>query len=983
MNDQSLTADDFPTFFRDVHDCDPFPWQHRLASEVLSTGRWPATIGLPTGTGKTAVLDVAVFALAACPARFPRRIVFVIDRRIVVDQVCLRAKRIAERVQKARTALLSRVCDHLLALSDGGQALGVAALRGGIPIDNEWARQPDQPWVVVSTVDQFGSRLLFRGYGVNRRMRPIHAGLAGNDCLVVLDEVHLSAPFAETLGQIGAFEPGKLPRRFVVVEMSATPRAKERPFRLEPASDIKECEEMRRRVCAKKEAKLESVQNHKLMPAKILRLVKSMTSPKIENRPSSIGVVVNRVRVARETHEVLQEAGYDVHLLTGRMRALDRVKTLEAVKPLVDPDRETSQDEVAIVVATQAIEVGADFSFDALVTECAAIDSLRQRFGRLDRRGKHYEQTGKPAQAIIVGPRAVVASKKPDPVYGEAVRRTWEELRRRSEDDGTGEQQKRELSIDVGPQALSDFPEEAKAPRDKAPIVMRTHMDAWVQTSPEPIVQPMVEQFLHGMEKTASADVSIVWRRDCSADVLELAPPRPAEFLQVPVGAAKAWLADRDEVEIADHGAAADDDGDAAGSDSSRVAYRWVAAGKKPETVKAGEVRPGDVIVVPADRGGLRAGTWDPMSREPVEDLGDQAQLGGYEKLALGCRAVLRLDSCAVAPDAMNAADAAGFGPPPKPSDEATAVDPRRARVKKWLAGLADANGQPRWRVEAARRLLEHGFEITPVGVSDNSEAGYFVLTQRHGKMRRVDDRTMDSYDESGSHQGTGSTLEAHLEGVARRAARFAQRLGLSQELANDLRLAGRLHDLGKLDQRFQEELVGGDPVSLEQLDEPLAKSLPGTKRVSRRPHGMRRGGGLGQHRPDPAKWLSRYPEGMRHEFASLAMAESNRDALRTAHDVDLVLHLIGSHHGCGRPLPPIVKDFEPQELEYAFRGHVLTANTDLADTPLALGVADRFWRLVERYGYYGLAWLESVMRLADHRESAEPSCDGENPAAS
>lgn len=795
MNDQSLTPDDFPTFFRDVHDCDPFPWQQRLASKVLSTGKWPATIDLPTGTGKTAVLDVAVFALAACPARFPRRIVFVIDRRIVVDQVCLRAKRIAKRLQEARTALLSRVRDSLLALSDGGQALGVAALRGGIPIDNEWARQPDQPWVVVSTVDQFGSRLLFRGYGVNRRMRPIHAGLAGNDCLVVLDEVHLSAPFAETLGQIGDFEPGKLPRRFGVVEMSATPRAKERPFRLEPISDIEECAEMRRRVCAKKEAKLESVQNHMAMPRKILRLVKSMTSPRTTALgPSSIGVVVNRVRVARETHEVLQEAGYDVHLLTGRMRALDRVKTLEAVKPVVDPDRETSLDEAAIVVATQAIEVGADFSFDALVTECAAVDSLRQRFGRLDRRGKHYEQTGKPAQAVIVGPRAVVASKKPDPVYGEAVRHTWDELRRRSEGDGTGEQRKRELPIDVGPQALSDFPEEAKAPRDRAPIVMRTHMDAWVQTSPEPIVQPMVEPFLHGMEKSASADVSIVWRRDCSADVLELVPPRPAEFLQVPVGAAKAWLADRDEVEIADHGAATDDEGDAAGddmdaarSDANGVAYRWVAAGKKLETVQAGEVRSGDVIVVPADRGGLRAGTWDPTSQEPVEDLGDQAQLGGYEKLAPGCRAVLRLDSCAVSSDATNAADTDGLVPPPKPSDEATAVEPQRARVKKWLAEMADANGQPRWRVEAARLLLQHGFEITPVAVADNSEGGYFVLTQRHGKMRGVDDRTMDSYDESGSHQGTGSTLEAHLEGVARRAARFAQRLGLPQELADDL----------------------------------------------------------------------------------------------------------------------------------------------------------------------------------------------------
>ena len=176
-----LTSDDFTAFFRDVHGHAPFPWQHRLTAQVLHRGTWPKVIDLPTGAGKTAVLDTAVFAMAARPATFPRRIVFVIDRRIVVDQVFLRAERIRDRIASGNTPILQRVGDRLRALSDAGSPLGVAALRGGVPVEHEWTHRPDQPWVMVSTVDQYGSRLLFRGYGVTPGMRPVHAGLAGKD----------------------------------------------------------------------------------------------------------------------------------------------------------------------------------------------------------------------------------------------------------------------------------------------------------------------------------------------------------------------------------------------------------------------------------------------------------------------------------------------------------------------------------------------------------------------------------------------------------------------------------------------------------------------------------------------------------------------------------------------------------------------------------------------------------------------------------
>ena len=664
------------------------------------------------------------------------------------------------------------------------------------------------------------------------------------------------------------------------------------------------------------------------MPAAVLKIVKTMDKSKPGEHVRSVGVVVNRVRTARETYRVLAEAGYPAYLVTGRMRPLDRVVALDRIAPVVDPDSDEDErglDKPTVVVATQAIEVGADFSFDVLITECAAVDSLRQRFGRLDRRGISRDRTGAAARAWIIGPKSVVASKRPDPIYGDSAKATWEELERRAERG----------PIDVGPCALRDFPDEATVPKASAPLLLKTHMEAWAQTSPEPLVQPPVEWFLHGIDQDRAADVSILWRWDRSSEVLRLVPPRQAEFLQVPIDAARSWLAEDQEVDVADvTQASSEEDGSPANYGRSVGCVRWEGFDKAPEPIGVDEVRPGDVLIADPSRGGFNAGTWDPSSTEPVTDLGDAAQM------AYGRKATLRLDPRLL-----------GTASPPLPADETEADSPPRERISQWLSQrLADPGDRPEWFSEAGGQLGS-SFECTPVGLDDAvSGGGYYVLTERRPHTQRpvVDAATMDGSDESGSLTGTGVTLRRHLDGVSDRAGRIAKRLGLKDELVEDLRLAGRLHDFGKVDRRFQAQLVGGDPVALEMLEEPIAKSLPGARRIQR------------------------YPTGMRHEAASTAMIESHPGVLDPAHDRDLVLHLVGTHHGWGRPLLPIVEDPEPQTLTHTLNGYSLEADSDLAESLLALDMADRFWRMVERYGYHGLAWLETILRLADHQQSEE-----------
>jgi CRISPR-associated endonuclease/helicase Cas3 len=93
---------------------------------------------------------------------------------------------------------------------------------------------------------------------------------------------------------------------------------------------------------------------------------------------------------------------------------------------------------------------------------------------------------------------------------------------------------------------------------------------------------------------------------------------------------------------------------------------------------------------------------------------------------------------------------------------------------------------------------------------------------------------------------------------------------------------------------------------------------------------------------------------GYRHEFGSMVEASRDPEFLRLDPDTqDLVLHLIGAHHGRARPHFPADESFDP-------------ACTDGISGELAREVPRRFGRLQRRYGRWGLAYLESLVRAAD-----------------
>ncbi len=962
-----LTAAGFPAFFEALWGCPPFAWQTALAERVIGeTGHpWPQAIALPTAAGKTACLDIAVYAMAVRAGQVegaaPRRVFFVVDRRVIVDAAYERACAIATALRAPQAPIVAEVATRLrcLAGSEAGitDAVPLVAhlLRGGIYRSEAWAHSPLQPMVVASTVDQFGSRLLFRGYGRSSKSWPILAGLAGNDALVLLDEAHCAQPFLDTLRGVVSYrgwanQPPLTP--FHVAILSATPPADiEDVFRDTSGQSADPAHPLGKRVLASKPARLvEAIKAKGRAGTGALADVLASTARElVAQAPRAVVVFCNRVATARETAARLRQIHGDrVILLTGRMRDLDRDDAVaERLRPLGSAHSAARQlSAPLLVVATQTLEVGADLDFDALVTECASLDALRQRFGRLNRMGREIE-----ARAVIVVRADQVDQSDDDPVYGAALADTWQWLRTQADGDGV---------VDLGVAALGarlpqgDALTALCAPTPHAPVLLPAHVDLLAQTAPVPMPSPEIALYLHGPDRPGG-DVQLCFRADIdpalldrSLEVLTLCPPASAECATVPVSVMRQWLQG---APLADAGA--DVEGgfvpDLAGPPNAvaRAAIRWRGPDDSDLLDNAAGVRPGDTLVLPADAPDVDR-LCDLAMREqdrPWFDFGDRAhaQTRGRALLRLNARGLedwpdgpARARFLELTRDAQARLDA----------DADEFADDLGAA----LVLAADDAGLPRW-LRDLTGFLAH----TPArsrNIRPHPLGGVIVDTRRRMPSAGAALGFTDENDAVAS--GTLRVpLREHLPGVGEFAARFGRSCGLPPDLVDALACAGRLHDLGKADPRFQALLMNGNPWA---VGEPLAKSAAMPQ-------------GLAAFRR--ARERAGYPAGGRHELLSVRMAESTPGALPADPALrDLVLHLVASHHGHCRPFAPVAEDPEPVDVSFALGDQTFAASSRTGLERVDSGVSDRYWRLLRHYGWWGLAWLEAMLRLADHRRS-------------
>ncbi len=920
----------FPEFYQALNERPPFPWQARLAEKVAESDRWPTEIGVPTGLGKTACLDIAVWWLASQAERppsertAPTRIWWLVNRRLLVDSTAEHALWISETLRGSDVRPLRVVGERLrsLAAAPTASPLEVIRLRGGVGAKRP--TDPSSPAVLLSTIPMYGSRLLFRGYGTSRMMRPVDAAFAGSDCLLLVDEAHLARHLTNLVSALsectkGAKEILGAPRsRPQVVALTATGDAPEGD-RFDLNADDEGNATVGQRLDASKPVTIRvrsSGDPVRHLTEAVEDLLKASPS-------SSCLVFANTPDTARGVLTLLRKrfpaSAADTLLLTGRTREREaefiRTRILDGVEGMAaDRNPGTARSRHLIVIATQTLEVGADIDAEYLVTETCGVRALTQRLGRLNRLGHFDHARGVYAHTP---PKKRGARKRTGPaewpVYGTEPDTVLERLKN-SLDPA-------KASVDLSPRRVSEILREPSDDPGRAPEILNGLLWEWIKTTTPPLEEAPVEPYFSGISGI-DYTVSVIWRGHVPVAEQRLWPrPFDREVVNVPIGAIKRAIGEDEEVK--------------------RLRTDQITI----ESIPIRKLRPGDVVLLPSDRGLLDEFGWNPDSTSPVFDVSIAAR-----GLPLDEEAIQRMGGVSLT----------------KPLETASGNVPLRSLLRKALGHVPDEEEiDEAERQDAAEQFLQAMSETTPAGWEEAEWRDFLealeprvVFSPNEVPRFRLpaDGRTEQSSEEldETSLAPTAVLLDTHGEAVGIMSRSIAEQVGLPSELVNVIILAGRWHDTGKADPRFQRWLNPNATAPNGRASPFLAKS------------------GMPKNRWNATRVAAGWPRGGRHETLSARLVRLWIDTLENDFDprlADLLVHLVISHHGGGRPLIPPVIDGAAEIVVSEIDGVRLEASADLSVVDWEQPA--RFRRLNESFGPWGLALMESILRTADHAVSS------------
>lgn len=857
-------------------------------------GDVPPACDLPTGLGKTSVIPIWLIAMASqlnCEAgkRLPRRLVYIVNRRTVVDQATTIIQQMHERLRFAeegpnREMLreLGARLRELAATRDGAEVLGVSTLRGELADNEQWKADPARPAIVVGTIDLIGSKLLFNGYGDGRYGRAHHAGLIGQDSLIIHDEAHLTPAFSDLLQAVAQEQERERKRTdhlkasmrsIRVMELSATSRPQDgASFHLESEDEVDRI--VQERLTAEKKLFLHQSSGDSFAED-IANFGEAHESASVK-----VLIYVHTPEMAQTVASALvrslgKSSKQRVALLTGTIRGFERDQLVEknaVYRAFLNVG--SVLEKTVYLVSTSAGEVGIDLDADHMVCDLTTLDAMIQRLGRVNRRGGK----GRRARVDVVAEDrgdAESSSRKKDPsdldkaiAVTHSLLKEWREEGKSDVDVSPGNV--RRLVEALCPEML----ETAFSPKPDAPPLTDILLDGWSLTS----IQDMpgraeVAPYLHGTTKDPP-ETYVAWRREITwLGKPDVDPSVLAGWFRACRVESKEWL--RDGTDRVKKGLAkllyANRE------KSANVDFRVVVLDERGE---ARQARLSEIIekeynlryrtvILPVDAGGLdQNGMLAPEAVKPTSEL-------------------------------------------PLDVAEEAASDGRRQRwlhiwsstgerYERLITGASTVSLPPDLREEERIPL------VRPEDM-DGGEGIDLVLCVARGSSPENPETSRGS-----------QTLTLHTNAVVTQVAAMADRLGVGT-LKDALVTAARWHDRGKARPVWQRYACN------EFGDEFLAKS-----ECFLNPRAL---------------------GGYRHELGSLL--EAMGDAEMQAHpERDLVLHLIAAHHGWSRP------HFESGSFD--------NSRTTHENSEARYAVLQGFGRLQQRFGRWGLAWLESLLRCAD-----------------
>src|SRR5213080_1895942 len=336
---------------------EPHGYQARIARDGL-----PSVVEAPTGTGKTGIILAWLWRLlCAAPDSTPRRLVYALPQRSLVEQVAGEAAR-----WLANLGLADQVALHVV-MGGAGES------------QRQWRLDIHKPAIVVGTVDSLVSKALNRGYGIGQASYPVDFALVTNGAHWVIDEIQLCPESTTTLRQLAAFAKAfHTAEPFGLTCMSATVpqgllETVDNPVRGHVVGILpgERTGELAVRLGAER-----TIRRLEAGPGDYKAIA---AAARDRHRPGKLTLVVlNTVEAARAVYRDLRGGPAACTLLHSRFRALERAELTATI---------TGHPDDRIVVATQVVEAGIDLSAAVLITEVAPWPSLVQRAGRCNRTG--------------------------------------------------------------------------------------------------------------------------------------------------------------------------------------------------------------------------------------------------------------------------------------------------------------------------------------------------------------------------------------------------------------------------------------------------------------------------------------------------------------------------------------------------------------------------------------------------------------------